>query len=72
LSGSPDMTPHQYRAALAKLGISQVRVAQLMGADPRTSRSWALGQNRIPPPVAILLRLMLIGRITVQDIEAVF
>jgi len=65
------MSPHQYRAALAKLDISQVKAAHLLGVDPRTSRAWALDQARIPASVAIVLRLMVKGRITVEDVEQV-
>lgn len=65
------MSPHQYRAALAKLDISQVKAAHLLGVDPRTSRAWALEQARIPESVAIVLRLMVKGKITVDDVENV-
>ena len=65
------MSPHQYRAALAKLDISQVKAAHLLGVDPRTSRAWALEQARIPHSVAILLRLMVAKKITVDDVENV-
>jgi len=53
------MTTEEYRAALDKLGISQQGVGRLFAVGARTSRRWALGEARIPMPVAILLRLML-------------
>jgi hypothetical protein len=65
------MTSDEYRDALARLGLSQVKAAHLFGSDPRTSRRWALGERDIPICVEIVLRLMLAGKITVADIEAV-
>jgi len=63
------MTHTQYRALLAKLDLSQVAAANLVGADPRTGRRWALGERPIPACVAILLRLIAKGTITVADVE---
>lgn len=63
------MTPLQFRAALSRLDISQVGAARLVGANPRTARHWAAGDRGVPECVAILLRLMVAGKITVQDVE---
>lgn len=63
------MTPKQFRAALRSLGLSQAAAAALVGADPRTARRWALDEVAIPECVAILLRLLVAGKITVADIE---
>ncbi len=65
------MTPNQFRTALDRLGLSQAKAAALVGADPRTARRWALGEVGIPECVAILLRLMLAGKITIEDVERV-
>jgi DNA-binding transcriptional regulator YiaG len=65
------MTPQQYSAAIKQLGLSQRRAALLLGVNDRTSRRWALGEAQIREPVAILLRLMLVGKITMADIEAI-
>lgn len=62
------MTATQFRTALDRLGLSQVGAARLLGADGRTARRWALGERSVPTPVAILLRLMLVGKITADDI----
>jgi hypothetical protein len=35
------MTPAQYRDALARLDLTQVAAARLLGVDDRTSRRWA-------------------------------
>ena len=65
------MTPNQFRAALDKLGLSQLGAARLFGTGERTPRRWASGDAEIPEAVAILLRLMLAGKITADDIEKV-
>lgn len=63
------MTPNQFRAAIGRLDLSQVKAAQLVGADPRTGRRWALGERPVPECVAILLRLLVKGKITMKDVE---
>lgn len=63
------MTAKQFQNAIDRLGLSQVGAARLLGADPRTARRWALGERSIPEPIAILLRLMLAGKIVSDDIE---
>lgn len=65
------MTANQYRSALSRLGLTQVGAARLFSAGERTSRRWASGEADVPRSVAILLRLLLAGKITVKDIEAV-
>ena len=64
------MTAKQYRAALDKIGLTQLAVGELFSVGARTSRRWALDEARIPGPVAILLRLLLKKRIKLEDIEA--
>lgn len=63
------MTPNQFRVALDRLSLSQGQAAKLLDADPRTTRRWALGERSVPPTVAILLRLMVAGKITAGDVE---
>lgn len=65
------MTPNQFRSALDRLGLSQAGAAALVGADPRTGRRWALGERAVPECVAILLRLLMAEKITIEDIDAV-
>lgn len=64
------MTANQFRTAIRRLDLSQVGVARLVGADPRTARHWAAGDRSVPKCVSILLRLLLVGKITVPDIDA--
>ena len=66
-----EMTAKQFQIAIDRLGLSQVGAARLMGADPRTGRRWALGERAVPHTVAILLRLMLAGKITVDDLKSI-
>lgn len=51
------MIPAQLRAALKRLGLTQVAAAQVIGVAPRTVRQWLAGDRRIPEPAARLLAL---------------
>lgn len=63
------MTPKQFRAAIEQLELSQVKAAALVGVDARTGRRWALGETTVPEAVAILLRLLMAKKITVEDVK---
>jgi hypothetical protein len=63
------MNAIQYRAALAKLGLTQVGAARLFGVNDATSRRWAR-YSVTASPARILLRLMLAGKVTIEDVEA--
>lgn len=65
------MTAKQFQAAIDRLGLSQLGAARLIDADGRTARRWALGERSVPPAVAILLRLLVAGKITTDDIDNV-
>ncbi len=52
------MTPDEYRATLASLGLSQAGAARLLGVQVRTSERWASGASEVPPPVERLLWLL--------------
>jgi hypothetical protein len=52
------MTPEQFRLAIERLGLSQVRAARLFGANERSARRWATGETDIPIPVELCLKLM--------------
>ena len=49
------MTPTDFRAALARLGLTQAGAARLLGVDERTARRWARGERQVPEPVRRLL-----------------
>jgi DNA-binding transcriptional regulator YiaG len=53
------MTPDEYRDAIARLDLSQVAAARLLGVDERTSRKWAAGDRDIPGPAVRFLRYLI-------------
>ena len=63
------MTANQFRAALARLELSQLGAARLFGVGERSPRRWASGDADVPPPVAILLNLLLENKITKADVN---
>lgn len=62
------MTANQYRAAIERLGLSQVTAARFLGVSIRTSHKYANG-DRIPVAIAKLLRLMIKLQLTPEDIQ---
>lgn len=66
------MTPNQYRAAIAAVGLSQVAAARFFGVGDRTSRRWALGEYPIPPAVDYTLRLMVKHKVKPGDLNKDF
>ncbi len=62
------MTKNQYRALLAKLAVSQERMARLLGIGKRTSQGYAAGEP-IPPPTAALLQAVGENKVTIEDLE---
>jgi DNA-binding transcriptional regulator YiaG len=64
------VTPKQFKAAIDELGLSQGRAARLCGFHPRTAKRWASGGRKVPEPVAIILRLMLAGELTIEQMES--
>lgn len=64
------MTHEQYRKAITKLGFtSQLQASEWLGVSQRTGQSWALGQSRIPEPVAKLLRLVISKGIKPEEVR---
>lgn len=57
------------RAALAQLGLSQRALAGILRRDPQTIFRWCADEREIPPEAEALLRLLLDGTITTDDIE---
>ena len=52
------MTPDEFRAALAALGLSQVAAAKALESDERSVRRWIAGDRKVPGPVRVALRCM--------------
>ena len=63
------MTPTQYKAAIAKLGLSQERAGDWLGIGRRTSQGYALGEYPVPEPTAKLLRLVVKLGLTPEDVK---
>jgi DNA-binding XRE family transcriptional regulator len=61
------MTSTKYRAALAKLGMTQQEAADFLGVSVRTSHSYA-NDGLIPETTAKLLRLMIKLGLTADDV----
>lgn len=62
------MTPKQYRAALAALGLTQNEFGELLGVHKGSGRRWAV--QGVTGPAAILLRLLEMGKVKVKDVDA--
>lgn len=62
------MNTKQYRRALEELGLSQGGAARYLGVTARTSQNWALGFSAVHPCAERLLRLLLDGKITLDDL----
>jgi len=63
------MTSKQYRETIERLGLSQHQAAGFLGVSPRTSQSYALGETRIPEPVAKLLRITVKLKLNPEELE---
>lgn len=66
------MNPDEYRAAIEKLGLSQVAAARLLGVDERTSRRWANGERDVPAPAARFLQYLIATKKTGEQAMRVF
>lgn len=58
------MTPHEFKAARAELGLTQPEIGVRLGDESesysvRTVASWEGGERKIPPAVSKLIRLMI-------------
>jgi DNA-binding transcriptional regulator YiaG len=63
------MDKDEYRAALKRLGLTQVSAARFFDVHEMTSRRWANGSAVVPGPVAKLLRLMAQMEFTVEYVD---
>lgn len=52
------MTPDAFRAALARLGLTQQGCATFLDVTDRTVRRWATGDQPVPRSVELLFALM--------------
>jgi hypothetical protein len=64
------MNRREYCQTIRALGLSQIAAGRLLdNASPRQSQRWASGDAPIPTAVAILLRALCDGKLTVKDVE---
>ena len=55
----PFMRSNEYRNAIDKFGMSQVRASRFFGVSDRTGQRWARGEAEVPPSIGHLINLML-------------
>ena len=68
------MSPDEYRAAIAALGLNQREAADFLDAHEVTSRRWASNKPNhlaVPRPYAMLLRVMIAKGLTVEDVRKI-
>lgn len=63
------MTPTDYRNTLAALGISQARLGRLVKVNKDTPTNWAKGNTEVPGAVALVLRALAAGIVTIDQLE---
>jgi hypothetical protein len=56
------MTPDELREAIARLGVSQVELAKLLGVNPRTMRRWLAGDSEMSVATEVAIDFILIRR----------
>jgi hypothetical protein len=66
-----EMTPEEYRTALATLGLSIAGSAEHLGLSRRQSQRYANGATPVADPVAKLLRLAVRTGLTARDLKAI-
>ncbi len=64
------MTPAELHDAMRRLGLSQIGAASLLRVNVRTIRRWQDGDAPVPFVVALVLRMLLDGRLTLRDISS--
>lgn len=62
------MTPLQYKAALKRLGLSVIDAASYFGVGRRQAQRIASGDSPVPKLVEKVVRLLLTGKLTKQDL----
>ena len=56
------MTPAELRVAIASLGVTQAGLGSTIGITTSTVHAYLSGQNPIPMPTAILIRILVANR----------
>jgi DNA-binding transcriptional regulator YiaG len=63
------VTPIEFRAAIAALGMSQGSAAEFLGVSLRSVHGWARGDYPVPETVAKLIGLMVDRKIAPDDLQ---
>lgn len=63
------MTPQELRTILQHLGLTQAGVAAVLGVSERAVRAWIAGYRNVPAAEQKLLRLMLDGTLTAEQVQ---
>lgn len=56
--GTADMTPANLIAARERMGLTQARLAELLGVHIRTLSAWEYGRQKIPPYLHLAIRAL--------------
>ena len=59
------MTPSELLRIMARLGCTR----ELVGVSDRAVRMYVAGERKIPPAVAALLRLLVAGKVSGDDVR---
>jgi hypothetical protein len=62
------MSPDELVRALAALALTQQGAARLFGHSDRAMRAWIAGDRMIPAGIAIVVRLLVAGKVTTADV----
>lgn len=63
------MTPNQFRDHVARLGLTVYAVGPTLGISRQAAYRYAEGRNKVPEPVAKLLRLMIRLGLKPEDVK---
>ena len=63
------MTPTELRTILQHLCLTQAGVAAVLGVSERAVRAWIAGYRNVPAAEQKLLRLMLDGTVTAEQVQ---
>jgi transcriptional regulator with XRE-family HTH domain len=64
------MTKNQLNRAMVSMGITQIALANALGATDRNVRRWMTGQSPVPVSVAKLLNLMADTNTKLEDLRS--
>lgn len=64
------MTANELRDALTRLKMTQTELAGELGVPLRTVQHWCRAEGSVPRTAAVLIRLMVQGRVKVSDLRA--